>query len=226
MRGGSWINDARNARSAYRNANDPGNADDIIDNPGFRLCLSSRRRAAWTRHAPWTRPRLPPCATGSHRSHVNAWFFSPSPQPLSHEGRGAEKQSVPGRSVSHRGHGEPQGARGAGSRRAQGAAPNAPRAAAFPRRAWVSTQIGNSRRQRVSAPRLRSPLSPCGRGAGGEGWTPAVAPAAGPLSPTPPPRGGRGLFVQALPCCRSDPPALSGRVRNLLLQVVQRNACA
>ena len=59
MRGGSWINDARNARSAYRNDNAPGNAN---DNLGFRLCLSSRRRAAWTRHAPWTRPRLPPCA--------------------------------------------------------------------------------------------------------------------------------------------------------------------
>jgi len=38
VRGGSWINDARNARSAYRNANHPGNAN---DNLGFRLCLSS-----------------------------------------------------------------------------------------------------------------------------------------------------------------------------------------
>ncbi|MDZ4830992.1 MAG: HRDC domain-containing protein [Phycisphaerae bacterium] len=37
-RGGSWINGARNARSAYRNANHPGNRN---HNLGFRFCLSS-----------------------------------------------------------------------------------------------------------------------------------------------------------------------------------------
>ena len=38
MRGGSWINDARNARSAYRNDNQRGNRN---DNLGFRFALSS-----------------------------------------------------------------------------------------------------------------------------------------------------------------------------------------
>jgi Sulfatase-modifying factor enzyme 1 len=40
IRGGSWNNDARNVRAAYRNANHPGNRN---DNLGFR-CLSSRGR--------------------------------------------------------------------------------------------------------------------------------------------------------------------------------------
>ena len=39
LRGGSWINDARNLRSAYRNHNDPGNRN---DNYGFRLALARR----------------------------------------------------------------------------------------------------------------------------------------------------------------------------------------
>ncbi|MEM9025294.1 MAG: SUMF1/EgtB/PvdO family nonheme iron enzyme [Verrucomicrobiota bacterium] len=37
LRGGSWINNARNCRSAYRNANDPGNRNDNI---GFRLAVA------------------------------------------------------------------------------------------------------------------------------------------------------------------------------------------
>jgi formylglycine-generating enzyme required for sulfatase activity len=37
-RDGSWISDAWGARSAYRRANHPGNAD---NNRGFRLCLRS-----------------------------------------------------------------------------------------------------------------------------------------------------------------------------------------
>ena len=38
MRGGSWFDDARGARSAYRRAHPPGDADDYL---GFRLCLRS-----------------------------------------------------------------------------------------------------------------------------------------------------------------------------------------
>jgi hypothetical protein len=45
MRGGSWNNDARNVRAAYRNANHPENA---WNNNGFRLAraqMSARRLA-------------------------------------------------------------------------------------------------------------------------------------------------------------------------------------
>ena len=41
LRGGSWINDGRNLRSAQRNANDPGNRN---DNLGFRL---ARAQEGW-----------------------------------------------------------------------------------------------------------------------------------------------------------------------------------
>ena len=37
IRGGSWINNAQHARSAYRNRNDPGNR---WNNLGFR-CMNS-----------------------------------------------------------------------------------------------------------------------------------------------------------------------------------------
>ena len=36
-RGGSWDNDGRNCRSAYRNANEPGNRN---ENLGFRVSLA------------------------------------------------------------------------------------------------------------------------------------------------------------------------------------------
>ena len=39
LRGGSWINEARNLRSAYRNHRDPGNRNHNI---GFRLALARR----------------------------------------------------------------------------------------------------------------------------------------------------------------------------------------
>jgi hypothetical protein len=38
LRGGSWNNNARNARAAYRNNNQPDNANDNI---GFRVVLLS-----------------------------------------------------------------------------------------------------------------------------------------------------------------------------------------
>ena len=40
LRGGSWNNDARNCRSAYRNGNHP---DDRNDNIGFRIARAHRR---------------------------------------------------------------------------------------------------------------------------------------------------------------------------------------
>lgn len=39
LRGGSWINNGRNARSAYRNRNEPDNRNDNI---GFRLALARK----------------------------------------------------------------------------------------------------------------------------------------------------------------------------------------
>jgi hypothetical protein len=46
VRGGSWNNNARRARSAYRNDNERGNRD---NNLGFRFALSSKagRWSAW-----------------------------------------------------------------------------------------------------------------------------------------------------------------------------------
>jgi len=43
LRGGSWINNGRNARSAARNANSPGNRNENI---GFRIALAL---GSWTR---------------------------------------------------------------------------------------------------------------------------------------------------------------------------------
>jgi len=42
LRGGAWNNNARRARSANRNANQPDNAN---NNVGFRFCLSSMSKA-------------------------------------------------------------------------------------------------------------------------------------------------------------------------------------
>jgi len=39
LRGGSWINEAQNLRSAYRNHDDPGNRN---QHGGFRLALARR----------------------------------------------------------------------------------------------------------------------------------------------------------------------------------------
>lgn len=41
LRGGSWINNGRNCRSAYRNHNEPDNRD---NNNGFRVVLAQLDR--------------------------------------------------------------------------------------------------------------------------------------------------------------------------------------
>ena len=53
LRGGSWINNARNVRAAYRNANDPGKRNDNI---GFRLARAHERIG----DPPLTRPSSSP----------------------------------------------------------------------------------------------------------------------------------------------------------------------
>lgn len=45
IRGGSWNNNARNVRAAYRNANHPSNRN---DNLGFRLARAHRRAGRLT----------------------------------------------------------------------------------------------------------------------------------------------------------------------------------
>jgi hypothetical protein len=42
LRGGSWNNNARNARAAYRNANQP---DNLNNNYGFRVVLAAHDSA-------------------------------------------------------------------------------------------------------------------------------------------------------------------------------------
>ncbi|MBX3516755.1 MAG: SUMF1/EgtB/PvdO family nonheme iron enzyme [Rhodospirillales bacterium] len=55
LRGGSWNNNARNVRSAYRNANDPGNRNNNI---GFR-CARAHGRAGWPAPEQTAIPAIP-----------------------------------------------------------------------------------------------------------------------------------------------------------------------
>jgi hypothetical protein len=75
LRGGSWNNNARNARAAYRNNNRPDNFD---HNNGFRLALarvsddSCRSSQQMRTHAtPMTSRRTRP-PTMNQRGHVSA----------------------------------------------------------------------------------------------------------------------------------------------------------
>jgi hypothetical protein len=52
VRGGSWNNEARRLRSAYRNER---HRDNRNENQGFRFALSSMEPTAWTCREPWTR---------------------------------------------------------------------------------------------------------------------------------------------------------------------------
>ena len=65
-RGGSWNDNGRNCRSAYRNANDPGNRN---DNLGFRVCLArspnSGPGAGWTLAGPLVFLSAAPIAANS-----------------------------------------------------------------------------------------------------------------------------------------------------------------
>lgn len=58
IRGGSWNNDARNVRAAYRNWNDPGNRN---DNLGFRLA-GAQTWAGWPAPDPTGAASGPPGA--------------------------------------------------------------------------------------------------------------------------------------------------------------------
>ncbi len=49
LRGGSWINNGRNCRSAYRNMNDPGNRN---DNAGLRLVRAQQGQKAFLTRSP------------------------------------------------------------------------------------------------------------------------------------------------------------------------------
>ena len=67
LRGGSWINNGRNARSAYRNHNEPGNRN---DNNGFRLALA--RRGGGCR--PMDQTPIPSChPAGEQRTATGVW---------------------------------------------------------------------------------------------------------------------------------------------------------
>jgi hypothetical protein len=57
VRGGSWNNEARRLRSAYRNTR---HRDNRNDNQGFRFSLSSMEQAAWMCRKPWTRRDILP----------------------------------------------------------------------------------------------------------------------------------------------------------------------
>jgi sulfatase modifying factor 1 len=78
LRGGSWINDGRNCRSANRNGNDPGNRNDNI---GFRLSRAppSRGGEAQPRHL--SPPRSP--RWGKQEGRRRASRARPEPPPAS-----------------------------------------------------------------------------------------------------------------------------------------------
>lgn len=72
MRGGTWNNESRNARSAYRNERQRDNRN---DNLGFRLALSSTVQQARSGRAPWTRSRVLPVpqAALANRKAPGGW---------------------------------------------------------------------------------------------------------------------------------------------------------
>ena len=63
LRGGSWINKARNCRSAMRNDNDPGKRNDNI---GFRLARALRAPAREPQEA---QPQALPDGAASNPGH-------------------------------------------------------------------------------------------------------------------------------------------------------------
>ncbi len=66
VRGGSWNNNARNVRAAYRNHNEPSNRN---NNLGFRLALA-QTRPGWAAPDPACVPRVVTIRfdNGKHRS--------------------------------------------------------------------------------------------------------------------------------------------------------------
>jgi len=64
LRGGSWNNNADNARAAYRNNNNPDNRN---DNNGFRVVVVVRPTTHLLLLEEWVRPLFP------RRLHALAW---------------------------------------------------------------------------------------------------------------------------------------------------------
>lgn len=79
LRGGSWINNARNTRSAYRNRNAPDNRD---NNTGFRLARAQTGAGRRMMTRPSSRPHETDLSCGKKQMVTGMLVGTPERLPV------------------------------------------------------------------------------------------------------------------------------------------------